>query len=304
MQLGLQIPRFTWRNVAIGPRLAEIGRTAEQAGFSSIWVMDHFFQIPSVGDVDEPMLEAYTTLGFLAAATTRVRLGAMVTGVTYRWPGILVKEVTTLDVLSGGRANFGVGAGWNEREHIGLGVPFPPLKERFERLEETLQIAQQMWRGDSSPFHGRHYQLQEPLNSPAALSQPHPPILIGGGGEQKTLRLVARYADACNLFGRLPRDDLRRKLDVLRGYCHQEGRDYDALEKTVLVQLAADADGRGAQAFVDQLGQMADLGFDTAIASLVDVETPLQTIEQVGRNVMSHAHALGPAGRTPQTSAV
>src|ERR1700704_3437871 len=180
MQLALQIPCFTWPGVPIGQRLAQVVRTAEDAGFSSVWVMDHFFQIPAVGSPEEPMLESYTTLGFLAAATSRVRLGTLVTGVTYRSPGVLVKEVTTLDVLSGGRANFGVGAAWYEREHVGLGVPFPPLRERFERLEETLQIAHHMWRGDTRPFHGRYYHLQEPLNSPAAISQPHPPILVGG----------------------------------------------------------------------------------------------------------------------------
>jgi F420-dependent oxidoreductase-like protein len=303
MQLGLQIPRFTWRNVALRARLAEIGGSAEDAGFTSLWVMDHFFQIPSVGEVDEPILEAYTTLGFLAAATARVRLGAMVTGVTYRWPGVLVKQVTTLDVLSGGRAILGIGAGWYEREHVGLGVPFPPLKERFERLEETLQIAHQMWRGDTRPFKGRHYQLQEPLNSPLALTQPHPPILVGGGGEQKTLRLVARYADACNLSGRLPKEDLRRKLDVLRGYCQQEGRDYDEIEKTAMVLLAPASDGQNMAGFVDELGQLADLGFDTVIASLLDIETPLQTIETVGRDVMPQLHALGRADSSPRKSA-
>lgn len=293
MQLGLQIPRFTWRNVALRTRLAEIGGSAEDAGFTSLWVMDHFFQIPTVG-VEEPMLEAYTTLGFLAAATARVRLGTMVTGVTYRWPGVLVKEVTTLDVLSGGRAILGIGAGWYEREHVGLGVPFPPLKERFERLEETLQIAHQMWRGDTRAFNGRHYQLREPLNSPPALTQPHPPVLVGGGGEQKTLRLVARYADACNLSGRLPKEDLRRKLEVLRGHCQQEQRDYDQIEKTVLVPLAP-AGGQQMAGLVDELGQLAALGFDTAIASLLDIETPMQTIETLGRDVIPQLGGLSRA---------
>jgi F420-dependent oxidoreductase-like protein len=293
MQLGLQIPRFSWRGTAFRSRLAEIGRTAEDAGFTSIWVMDHFFQIPSIGEADEPMLEAYTTLGFLAAATARVQLGTMVTGVTYRWPGVLVKEVTTLDVLSGGRAQLGIGAAWYEREHLGLGVPFPPLKERFDRLEETLQIAHHIWRGDTRPFHGRYYHLQEPLNSPPALTQPHPPILVGGGGEQNTLRLVARYADACNLLGRLPKDDLRRKLDVLRCYCTEEGRDYDQIEKTVLVQLPPAADGPGLQPLMDELGHLSDLGFETAIASLVDVETPLQTVEIAGRELIPRVHELG-----------
>src|SRR6266849_3330995 len=198
--------------------------------------MDHFFQIASIGKPEEDMLEAYTTLGFLAAHTRRARLGTLVTGVHYRHPGILVKQVTALDVLSEGRAWLGIGAGWYERESRGLGVPFPPLKERFERLEESLKIAHQMWRADTAPIYGKHYQLAQPLNSPPPLSQPHPPILVGGGGERKTLRLVARYADACNFFARLPRADLARKLAKLRGYCAEEGRAFEAIDKTVLTQ--------------------------------------------------------------------
>ncbi|HTD77411.1 MAG TPA: LLM class F420-dependent oxidoreductase, partial [Chloroflexota bacterium] len=200
MKLGLQIPRFRWPGgpLQLASTLAAVARAADDAGYTSIWLMDHFFQISSIGKVDEPMLEAYTTLGFMAAHTRRARLGTLVTGVHYRHPGVLVKQVTALDVLSGGRAWLGIGAGWYQRESIGLGVPFPPLKERFERLEETLQIAHRMFRGETEPFYGKHVQLAEPLNSPAPISQPHPPILIGGGGERKTLRLVAQYADACN----------------------------------------------------------------------------------------------------------
>jgi F420-dependent oxidoreductase-like protein len=255
--------------------------------------MDHFFQIPSLGSAEEPMLESYTTLGFLAGVTRTVRLGSLVTGVTYRPPGVLVKEVTTLDVLSAGRANFGVGAAWFEREHVGLGVPFPPLRERFERLEETLQIAHQMWRGDTRPFHGRHYQLEEPLNSPAAISQPHPPILVGGGGEKRTLRLVARYADACNLFGRLPKEQLVHKLEVLREYCELERRNYDHIEKTVLLSmLDPGQDGANAQALVDDLGQLGNLGFQTAIVSLSGVEA-LSPIEIVGRDVLPQVRDFG-----------
>jgi F420-dependent oxidoreductase-like protein len=186
--------------------------------------MDHLFQIASVGKPDDPMLEGYAALNFIACVTRSIRLGTMVTAVTYRHPGVLIKQVTTLDVLSGGRAILGIGAGWNEQEARGLGLPFPPLRERFERLDETLQIAHHMWRGDTSPFKGTHYQLEQPLNSPAALSRPHPPILIGGGGERKTLRLVARYADASNLFGRMPRPDLQRKLDLIQQYCAEYGR--------------------------------------------------------------------------------
>src|SRR6478609_4529450 len=221
MKLGIQVSDFTWPDAprSIGPTFARIARDADQVGLSSLWVMDHFFQIGVNGPPEHEMLEGYAALAFAAGVTERIRLGTMVTGVTYRHPGVLVKTVTTLDVLSGGRAILGIGAAWNEEEHRGLGVPYPPLGERFERLEETLQIAHQMWSGDDSPFAGKHYQLQRPLNSPPALSQPHPPILVGGGGEKKTLRFVARYADACNIF---PSPDLPRKLDVLRAHCDAE----------------------------------------------------------------------------------
>ncbi len=198
---------------------------------ASFWVMDHFFQIGMVGPPENEMLEGYTALAFAAGVTERIRLGTMVTGVTYRHPGVLVKTVTTLDVLSGGRAILGIGAAWNEEEHRGLGVPYPALGERFERLEETLRIAHQMWSGDDSPFAGKHYQLQRPLNSPPALSQPHPPILVGGGGEKKTLRFVAKYADACNIF-EMGVDGVRQKLDVLQEHCETEGRPYGEIEKT------------------------------------------------------------------------
>src|SRR5439155_17212196 len=216
MRLGLQIPDFTMPGgpPELGSALARIGRDADQAGYDSLWVMDHFFQIGVIGPPEREMLEGYTTLAYLAAGTSRVRLGTLVTGVQYRYPGILVKEVTTLDVLSGGRAVLGIGAGWNEQESRGLGTPFPSVAERFERLEETLRIALQMWAGDETPFRGTHYTLERPLNSPQALTKPHPPILIGGGGERKTLRLAARYADACNFFG--DTGAAKHKLEVLR----------------------------------------------------------------------------------------
>ncbi|HXW00278.1 MAG TPA: LLM class F420-dependent oxidoreductase, partial [Anaerolineae bacterium] len=200
MRIGLQIPSFTWPGGAaeIGPRLAEIAKTADEAGFYSLWVMDHFFQIDMIGPPDDPMLESYAALSYLAGITRRAKLGTLVTGVTYRHPGILVKTVSTLDVVSGGRAYLGIGAAWNEREAVGLGAPFPPIKERFERLEETLQIARRMWANNREPYQGQYYHLTEPINNPQPLSRPHPPILIGGMGENKTLRLVAQYADACN----------------------------------------------------------------------------------------------------------
>ena len=236
MRIGLQVPSFTWPGGAgeIGAKFAEIARAADDAGFASFWVLDHFFQIPLVGPAEREMLEGYTALSFAAAVTRRIALGTMVTGVTYRHPGVLVKTATTLDVLSGGRAYLGVGAAWFDREHAGLGVPFPALGERFERLEEALRIAHQMWSKSNEPFQGKHYQLAETLCSPAPISRPHPRILIGGQGEKKTLRLVARYADACNLFEFLGPATLSRKLDVLRRHCDSEKRDYASIEKTTL----------------------------------------------------------------------
>ena len=288
MRLGLQIPRFHWAGGSqqLSTTLAAVAKAADEAGFASIWLMDHFFQIRSIGNVEEEMLEAYTTLGFLAAHTRIARLGTLVTGVQYRHPGVLVKQVTTLDVLSGGRAWLGIGAGCYERESKGLGVPFPPLKTRFERLEETLQIAHLMWRGDVTPFYGRHFQLAEPINSPAPITQPRPPILIGGGGERKTLRLVARYADACNLFTRYGRHDLQRKLDKLRAYCDEAGRSFDAIDRTSLGQW--DPVRKSPQAIVDELGELHELGFTTAIASLRGVET-LKPIEIIARDVLPRA---------------
>ena len=215
MKIGLQIPDFSTPRgpERLGPELATVARTADDAGFEFIAVMDHFFQIGAVGPTENEMLEGYTTLGYLAACTSRAALLTVITGVIYREPGILAKIVTTLDVLSGGRAWLGVGAAWNEEESRGLGIPFPPVAERFERLEETLQICLQMWHGDEKPYQGRHYTLERPLNSPQSLTRPHPPIMIGGGGEKKTLRLVAQYADACNLFAGAGE---ARKLGVLR----------------------------------------------------------------------------------------
>jgi F420-dependent oxidoreductase-like protein len=279
VKIGLQIPDFTWPGgpARLGSDLATIARTADEAGFEFIAVMDHFFQIGVLGPPEREMLEAYTILGYLAACTSRAKLVTLVTGVVYRHPGILAKTVTTLDVLSGGRAWLGVGAAWNEEESRGLGIPFPPVAERFERLEETLQICLQMWRGDQSPYRGKHYDLERPLNSPQALSQPHPPIMIGGGGERKTLRLVARYAQACNLF---PGPDLARKLDVLREHCEREGRNYDEIEKTCYFIFDVGEKGEKVGQVVDDLGRLAGMGFRTAIGAVANVSsvTPLEII--------------------------
>jgi F420-dependent oxidoreductase-like protein len=279
VKIGLQIPDFTWPGgpARLGADLADVARTADQSGFEFISVMDHFFQIRGVGPPEHEMLEAYTTLGYLAAHTSRAKLVTLVTGAIYRYPGILAKIVTTLDVLSGGRAWLGIGAGWNEEECRGLGIPFPPVAERFEMLEETLQICLKMWSDDESPYIGRHYQLERPLNSPQALTRPHPPIMIGGSGEKKTLRFVARYAQACNLF---PGPELAHKLDVLREHCEREGRDYGEIEKTCYFTFDVGENGEKTGQVIDQLGELAGLGFQTAIGGVVGVHrlTPLETI--------------------------
>jgi F420-dependent oxidoreductase-like protein len=269
VKIGLAVSSFTWPGgpARIGPTFGQIARDAEQAGVASLWVMDHFFQIPIFGPAEAEMLEAYTTLAFAAGQTQRLELGALVTGVTPRHPGVLVKTVTTLDVLSGGRVWLGIGAAWNEQESRGLGIPFPPLAERFERLEETLRIARQMWAGDSRPFEGRRYRLERPLNSPNALRRPHPPILIGGSGERKTLRLVARYADACNLFEFGGLQALRHKLAVLREHCAAEGRPYGEIQKTTYGQIAGtESDDQ----LLERFGALADEGVDLAIVELPD----------------------------------
>ncbi len=281
MKIGLQIPDFSTPRgpERLGAELATVGRVADEAGFEYIAVMDHFFQIPVVGPAEKEMLEGYTTLGYLAACTSHATLVTLVTGAVYREPGILAKIVTTLDVLSGGRAWLGIGAAWNEEEARGLGIPFPPVAERFERLEETLQICLRMWRGDQSPYHGKHYRLDRPLNSPQSLSRPHPPIMIGGGGEKKTLRLVAQYADACNLFaGR----DQARKLEVLRQHCEAVGRDYDTVYKTAYYAFDT---RKGAARIIDELGALAQAGFDAAIGSVADV-WDVRPLEFIGSEII------------------
>jgi F420-dependent oxidoreductase-like protein len=284
VDIGLQIPDFTWPGgpERLGADLAAVARTADEAGFEFISVMDHFFQIPVVGPADHEMLEAYTTLGYLAGCTSRAKLVTLVTGAVYRNPGMLAKIVTTLDVLSGGRAWLGIGAAWNEEESRGLGIPFPPVAERFERLEETLQICLQMWSGDESPYEGTHYQLDRPLNSPQALTKPHPPIMIGGGGERKTLRLVARYAQACNLF---PGPDLMHKLDVLREHCDRERRVYDEIYKTCYFLFDVGPNGEKVVETVDQLARLAEMGFDAAIGGVVDAHT-LRPLEIIGSAII------------------
>ncbi len=287
MRIGLQVPSFTWPDgsAGIGPKLAEIGKTADEAGFASLWAMDHFFQIGYLGPPEEPMLEGYSALSYLAGVTERIKLGTLVTGVVYRHPGILLKTATTLDVLSGGRAYLGIGASWFEREARGLGAPFPPLKERFERLEETLQIARQMWSGEVAPYRGVHYQLEETLNSPQALTRPHPPILVGGMGEKKTLRLVARYADACNLFAFAGTEAIRHKLDVLRGHCEDVGRPYEEIERTALGVVNLAPDGMTAEEVVGLCRELNGAGIQHFILSMPNVHE-IRPLEIFGEEVI------------------
>jgi F420-dependent oxidoreductase-like protein len=234
MNLDFHLWRFDWAGgpAGIGPGVRDLARRAEAVGVRTLSFMDHFFQMERTAPAEDPMLEGYTALGFVAGATERLRLRLLVTGVTYRHPGLLAKTVTTLDVLSGGRAELGLGAAWYEREHVGLGVPFPAMSERFERLEEALQICLQMWSDDDGPYQGKHYQLAETLCRPQPVSAPRPRILIGGGGERKTLRLVARYGDACNLMG--PPDEVAHKVQVLQRHCADVGRDPTEIEVTAM----------------------------------------------------------------------
>lgn len=284
MLLGMQIATFTWPNgpAGLGSDLAAVARTADQAGFEYLALMDHFFQIPTVGPAEAEMLEAYTTLGFLAAHTERVKLLTLVSGVHHRPAGLLAKIVTTLDVLSGGRAVLGLGAGWNEEESRGLGFGFPPLAERFEMLEETLQFVLGMWSDDDGPYSGRHIEATRLLNSPQSLARPHPPIMVGGSGEKKTLRLVAKYAQACNLFNT---PELPRKLDVLRQHCENEGRDYDEITKTVYQFMDIGDNGEKTGELIDELGRLNELGFDVAIGAVPQLPR-LDVLERLGTDVV------------------
>ena len=277
MKLGLHISDFTWDGGApeLRFKLGEIAQRAEAAGVDRISVMDHVWQIGHIGPPEHEMLEAYTALGWLAAKTNRVKLLTVVTAVVYRDPGLLAKAVTTLDVLSGGRAIFGIGAAWNAAESAGLGLFFPPLAERFERLEEAILICKQMWSESDEPYQGTHYKLASTLNSPQSIARPHPPILIGGGGEKKTLRLVAKYGDACNLqSGDL--DVAAHKLDVLRQHCAAEGRDYDEIEKTAQTRYDLGENGENVNKTIEQAHALAEAGFSVAHGSLVNVSVPGQ----------------------------
>jgi F420-dependent oxidoreductase-like protein len=288
MNLDLHVPRFTWPGgpAAIGTTLVTLAQTAEALGVRTLSVMDHWFQMEAMWPAEEPMLEGYTTLGFVAASTEQLRVRLLVGGVTYRHPGLLAKTVTTLDVLSSGRAELGLGAAWYEREHRGLGVPFPTLTERFERLEETLQICLQMWSDNDGPYDGTHYQLAETLCSPQPVSSPRPRILIGGGGEQTTLRLVARYADACNIFG--DATIIAHKLDVLRRHCENEGRDYADIEVTTLVNI----DELSTPEILATAESLNAIGVDTIMARSSAAE-PSRWLEETWGPVIPELSSIG-----------
>jgi F420-dependent oxidoreductase-like protein len=308
MKIGLRAPMFTYPEGAavISARFGRMAQEAEAAGFYSFWVMDHFFQIGNFGPKELEMLEGYSALTYAAALTSKVKLGTLVTGVTYRYPAILVKTVTTLDVLSRGRAYFGVGAAWNEVEHAALDVPFPPLKDRFEILEETLQMALQMWSGEAKPFAGKRLHLAETLNVPNSIQRPHPPIMIGG--EEKTLRLVAKYADACNIFAFSGAEHVKQKYDVLRQRCEEEGRPYEEIEKTTVQAMLVTKDGRvpeglqtrvpamtPAQA-VEVFHQLAEIGTDHAIVNMPNYTAP-DALEIWASDIIPAMVKLIPAGR-------
>lgn len=297
MRLGIQVDRFTYPggDQAIGPIFGDVARRAEEAGFSSLWVMDHLMQLPHIGAIDEPLPEAYSTLSWAAAKTQRIELGTLVTSVTFRAPAVLIKAVTTLDVLSGGRAWFGVGAGWFEREHAGLDIPFPSVSERFEMLEDNLLLAKHMWSGSTEPFAGKRYHLAETICRPLPVTKPHPPILVGGGGERKTLRLVAKYADACNLVAFRGHDELAHKLNVLKSHCEAEGRPYGEVKKTALDLLHISRDGgedrvTPSQA-IERLGKLGELGIEETMVKVPNLSS-LDVFDLFGAEVIPAAARL------------
>ena len=289
MHFGLEINEFDWSGGerAMGRHLAEIGKRAEDAGFHSLWVWDHFIQLRRW---DAPLLEGWLMLAYLAAATERIRLGTLVTGVTYRYPAILVKQATTLDVLSGGRSYFGIGAAWNEREHDAFGVRFPPIAERFELLEDTLRIAHRAWSGAKDAFHGRRVHLSEQMDSPPPIQKPHPPILIGGGGERKTLRLVAQYADATHQSTSDP-ELFRHKMDVLRRHCQDVGRDYEEIERFCGLDISPPASGgpgglRDPDLLIERAERLAAAGSQGCFVVLPKL-ADRDSIERFGRGVIA-----------------
>jgi F420-dependent oxidoreductase-like protein len=309
MRIGLQVPRFDCPGGpgSVGPVLTRIARTADEGGFASLWLMDHLFGLPEAawGPPEAPMLEGYTAIGYAAAATRRLRVGLLVTGVTYRHPGLLVKTVTTLDVLTGGRAYLGLGAGWYEREAAGLGLPFAGDRERLDRLEETVLIAKHMWRGDADAYAGRYYHLEEPMNNPLPVTRPHPPILIGGEGERRTLRIAARHADATNFqlgtplpgypdwyreLYRRRTSHLRGKFDVLRGHCEQVGRRFDDIERTVLGSIRLGPGSMSVDEVVELCHELAEVGVQHLIINMPDAHE-IGPIEAIAEHVIPQVQA-------------
>ena len=289
MQVGIHFMNYTLPGGAAGLRaaIADTAVTADEGGVSWFTAMDHYFQMEHFATARDPMLEGYSVLNFVAAQTERLRLGLMVSGVTYRHPGLLAKIVTTLDVLSGGRAFLGLGAAWYEREHLALGVPYPPLAERFERLEETIQICEQMWSQDEGPYDGKHYQLAETINAPQPVQSPRPPIVIGGGGEKKTLRLVAQYADAWNLL-RPSVEEVAHKLQVLRGHCDTLGRDYEAIQKTVIARVDPEGD---IDPFLAEMEEYAKLG--VSLVEFAPLPDPVRFATVLGERVIPRLAQIG-----------
>lgn len=293
MKIGLQINKFNFKGHpdTIRENLVSIAKLSEKAKFDSLWVMDHFFQIsPMLGRVNDPMMEAYTTLGFLAGVTKRIKLGALVAGVIYREPAFLVKQASALDVLSGGRTYFGLGAAWYEREAHGLGFDYPPVAERFERLEETLQVARHMWSGNKKKFEGKHYTLEEPINSPQPISKPYPPIMIGGEGEKKTLRFVAKYGDACNIFGFRGKGHVKKKFDILKAHCENEERDYNEIEKT-LMTVSHLIGLPNPRKIISRCEELADVGTDHVIFSIPRMDK-LKPLEVFGEKIVPAVHKI------------
>jgi F420-dependent oxidoreductase-like protein len=297
VKLGLQLNSFDWNGgpERFGATLAEIGQTAEAAGFDGIGVADHLWQHPIMGGPEANEPECFATLSYLAAKTKNIQLMPHVSGVHFRHPSLLAKTVTTLEVLSGGRAWLGIGSGHYEEEARGLGIPFPPQKDRFEMLEEAVQICLRMWsgeKGDEHPFEGKHYRLERPLNLPQSLTRPHPPILIAGDGEKKTLRLVARYADACGLR---PKPEIPRKLDILRRHCEEEGTDYDSIEKTCAFAFDVGEDGEKVDELIGQLRRLSGMGIETVIGVVPKVDG-ISSLEVIGREVIPAVKDFRPKG--------
>ena len=282
MYIGLQIPSFKYPGgtIAIRPKLKEIVTTAEESGFYSIWVMDHYYQIKGLFEESytDPMLEAYTTLGYIAGLTEKTYLGALVTGVIYRYPSVLMKMVNTLDILSGGRAYFGIGAAWYEEEAKGHGIPYPSTSERFEQLEDNLKLAKALWSSDETSFTGRHFSAPAITNNPRPLSKPHPRIMIGGTGPKKTLRMVAQYADACNIGGWVGKENMQKALDTLKAHCDTLGRDYANIEKTSLSTVHLSEDDT-VDSVINRIKELSEMGFTHTIFNMPDVYTikPLET---------------------------